>query len=319
MARFEPLNDSIPVGDPGFVVADAGLVISEASVLQVLGAEQVVVTAPDGSQRSALPPTGIDELLDGYIQYVVSGLQPGASTVVSFFLPDSLQVEGVNGNALVKFNVQSGLFEDYLDLDGSPLYSLIDSNADGITDRIDIVLRDGDPRWDGDGLANGSVADPAGYIAGSIAIQARKPKGRGDGRGERIEANLLANVITGSKGSDVIIGGLGADLMKGRSGDDRYVWLSSAESGVAPGSRDVITDFQAGKDGNPKDQLKLRALAPGLAYIGAQSFPATGAEVRFQAGLLEADSNGYGLADFSVALQRHGDPVAKLWESNLLL
>ncbi len=255
MVRFPLTPGSTDAADSAFVVVDPGLVIRDASVLP------------------APPLLGVENLLDGTLQYVVSALPEGGSTVVSLFLPESLQQRGVNGNALVKFNVQSGLFEEYLDIDGTPLYRLLDDTRDGIIDRIDILLRDGDPRWDGDGLADGSVADPAGYLAAPVAIQAGRPEGLSRGR-QRVEGNLLANAVRGSKGKDLIIGGLGADTMKGRGGGDRYAWQNAAESGALPGSRDLITDFRAGSRGDPIDRLKLRPLGPDLEFIGARSFTA---------------------------------------------
>lgn len=159
---------------------------------------------------------------------------------------------------------------------------------------------------------------PSPSPALAVEIQARKPKGLSRGR-QLVEGNLLANVVLGSKKKDLIIGGLGADVLKGRGGGDRYRWQSAAESGPLPGSRDLITDFRAGRRGKPIDRLELRGLGQGLNFIGGDAFSSFAGEVRFQAGLLEADLTGDGKADFSVALQRKGGPVAKLWESNLLL
>lgn len=317
-ASFKLLDNTNQALDFGVVIADPGLVISSASVLQVRGQQSVTVTTPAGDKPVALP-IKVDELLDGYISYQVSGLAPGGSTVVSFRLPSGLAAAGINGNALVKFNYQTGQFQQYLDVDGTPLYQLRDTNGDGVIDAIDITLRDGDPRWDGDGLVNGSVTDPAGYISGAAEFEAVKLRGRAKKERQIVEGNLLANRITGSKTKDLIIGGLGADVMDGRRGRDIYFWNDAAESGVLPGTRDVITEFRHGKRNRPKDQLDLRALGPGLNFIGADGFSAVAGQVRFDAGLLEVDLNGNGLSDFSVELQRRGDPVARFFASNLLL
>lgn len=317
-ASFKLLDDANQALDFGFVIADPALVISSASVLQVQGQERVTVSTPVGDKQVELP-INVDELLDGYISYRVSGLAPGGSTVVSFQLPSGLAAAGINGNALVKFNYQTGQFQEYLDVDGTPLYQLRDANNDGVIDAIDITLRDGDPRWDGDGLVNGSVTDPVGYISGATEFEAVKLRGRAKKERQTVEGNLLANSIIGSKKKDLIIGGLGADVMDGRSGRDIYLWNDAAESGVLPGTRDVITEFRHGKRNRPKDQLDLRALGPGLTFIGADAFSAVAGQVRFDAGLLEVDLNGNGLSDFSVELQRRGDPLARLWASDLLL
>ena len=66
---------------------------------------------------------------------------------------------------------------------------------------------------------------------------------------------------TAINGCDTIIGGYGADKLTGGNGDDRFVYLSAADSSAA--QFDVISDFRSGSD-----RIDLTALGA-LALSGA--------------------------------------------------
>ena len=74
-----------------------------------------------------------------------------------------------------------------------------------------------------------------------------------------------SDTINGNNGGDTIIGGFGADHLTGSNGDDRFVYLSVADSNAA--QFDTISDFKSGSD-----RINLTALgALGLAILALTS------------------------------------------------
>lgn len=119
---------------------------------------------------------------------------------------------------------------------------------------------------------------------------------------DQLTGNGLANELNGAAGKDRLTGGGGADLLIGGAGKDRFVFLSTADS--IDGARDLISDMLAG------DILDLSAIDANEGVSGNQAFvfaaSLTGAAgqytVSFNEGqsLLEADTDGDGLADLSI-------------------
>ncbi|WP_336490947.1 M10 family metallopeptidase [Methylobacterium nigriterrae] len=123
---------------------------------------------------------------------------------------------------------------------------------------------------------------------------------------DTINGNEAANTLTGNAGNDTlngyggqdrIVGGLGADVMTGGASADTFVFTQAAESTPGSKTHDVITDFSPGVD-----QIDLTGLGV-HTWIGSAQFDHGAGEVRYAAGLLQADLNGDGKADFEVALQ----------------
>ncbi len=129
--------------------------------------------------------------------------------------------------------------------------------------------------------------------------------------------NSLTNVVTGAAGADTLngdtgndtlIGGGGADLVTGGVGADRFVF---APGDIAIGAtRDRIGDFSDAQ--NDRIDLSLIDANSGLAgdqafsFIGTAAFGARAGELRVAtngSGLtLSGDTNGDGVADFSIEL-----------------
>jgi Ca2+-binding RTX toxin-like protein len=63
------------------------------------------------------------------------------------------------------------------------------------------------------------------------------------------------NEIHGNEGQNTIVGGMGRDFMKGRGGQDTFVWRTTAETGVAAEDADVVLDFNPG-------QLEFLVISP---------------------------------------------------------
>ena len=112
--------------------------------------------------------------------------------------------------------------------------------------------------------------------------------------------NEVANIIHGGGGDDVIDGFEGADTLYGDAGNDTFKF-HNMETG------DRIMDWNAG------DKIDLTAFGH-LTFIGGAAFSAAG-QVHYTGGVLSADINGDGIADFGVTLAT--SPI--LGASDLLL
>lgn len=102
--------------------------------------------------------------------------------------------------------------------------------------------------------------------------------------------------LFGGNDNDTLIGGAGRDEMGGGSGSDVFVFSSVSHSPHG-GSRDTITDFQAGLD-----HIDLSGFAGTLDFVG--SYTGAGNEVRYNGaiGRLYIDLDGDRASDVSVDL-----------------
>lgn len=158
----------------------------------------------------------------------------------------------------------------------------------------------------------------------------------GDGN-DIIFGNASANTLVGSNGDDALfglggndflqgfndddrlIGGLGADILRSDFGQDQFIYISTADSGITKATRDVIKDFEDGQD---KINLSLidantkngSAINDGFSYVNVDSSVDKSAVFTKEAPgelrsywtatghILEGDVNGDGKADFSIAV-----------------
>ncbi|MFM7087292.1 MAG: FKBP-type peptidyl-prolyl cis-trans isomerase [Cyanobium sp.] len=113
-------------------------------------------------------------------------------------------------------------------------------------------------------------------------------------------------LLVGLRGNDRLSGGGGRDLLVGGAGGDRFVFTALSDSSAGEASRDVISDFQ----GNKGDRLDLRGIdidpatpgRQGLTYRGSEPFTGLAGALRYENGLLQADSNGDRQADLEITL-----------------
>lgn len=70
----------------------------------------------------------------------------------------------------------------------------------------------------------------------------------GSTHNETIRGTDSGDYLYGGAGDDRFIGGLGRDIMTGGAGDDRFVFRSASEAGSNAGSRDIVRDFNDGRD-----------------------------------------------------------------------
>jgi hypothetical protein len=121
---------------------DVGITTStsiSAGTLSVVSTVGKAITRLSVSQSVATLPSGVTTTL-GAISYVITGLDVGASTNVSFFLPSSVSANGL-------FKQIGGTWVDL-----AP-YCVFDGQ------RVTLSVTDGGV-LDADGLANGIVVDP---------------------------------------------------------------------------------------------------------------------------------------------------------------
>lgn len=126
------------------------------------------------------------------------------------------------------------------------------------------------------------------------------------------------DTLIGNKGNDVLIGGLGADSLSGGKGHDRFVFNDIADS-VVGADRDEIINFHHSQG----DKIDLSGIDANTTqdgdqafdFIGGDGFHSVAGELRFSDGILQADVNGDGVADFEVKL----DNVSTLGHHDFIL
>lgn len=167
-----------------------------------------------------------------------------------------------------------------------------------------------------EGVIGGRYGDRLWGDAGADVIDGGASADRLYGRGGD-------DSLSGGFGVDVLYGNGGADMMSGGAGRDRFVYFTADDSGVGPGARDVIADFDAAAG----ERLEIGRIDADLseaggqvfAFIGAAAFTGAAGELRFEhkdaATLVQADRDGDGAADFEIELMG----LIDLTEANFLL
>jgi Ca2+-binding RTX toxin-like protein len=107
------------------------------------------------------------------------------------------------------------------------------------------------------------------------------------------------DVVSGGKGDDLVAGEYGSDVLVGGAGRDGFYYVTAD-----PGSTDVITDFEAGKDFFSFDHALKNTIGPNatLSYIGSAAFSRQLGQARFASNLLQVDLNGDAISDINVRL-----------------
>ena len=115
------------------------------------------------------------------------------------------------------------------------------------------------------------------------------------------------DILNGGSGIDWLWGGAGLDILIGGGGVDTFVFAAIADSAVGAG-RDLISDFDQGID--KINVSGIDAITGGVdeafSFIGGADFSGAAGELRFfqtASGntIVEADTNGDGVADFQIA------------------
>jgi Ca2+-binding RTX toxin-like protein len=122
--------------------------------------------------------------------------------------------------------------------------------------------------------------------------------------------NDILKGLASSPASDTLIGGAGVDTLSGRGGSDHFVYLSTSDSKLGVGNRDVITDFSHVQ----ADKLDLAAIDAkagtsgndAFTFIGDKGFTAAGqVHVVAEGGhtLLEFNTSGNSGAEMQIELK----------------
>jgi Ca2+-binding RTX toxin-like protein len=124
----------------------------------------------------------------------------------------------------------------------------------------------------------------------------------GLGGNDRLSGLAGADHLDGGAGNDTLNGGAGTDQLTGGADTDVFMFTNALEAGTGA-LRDVITDFV-----HLTDKLDVSAFMHGGHFIGNLTFsPGQGPQINYTSGLLSADVDGNGSADFQLTLQ--GAPV----------
>lgn len=200
------INDGAVGSDYGALVVSPEVRLSAVTLTAPTADGSIPVSARGGGTVVTTTPDGITNAFAGVVSFNVSGVTPGGSTQATISFPAGLPAG--SGNAYVRFNYTTGRFEEYVDASGAPLYAFVDNDGDGVFDAVNLTLVDGDPNWDGDGSANGTVVDPGFLAVGERTVNGTKRK-------DVLTGNILANNINGRRSNDWLHGGLGADVLIG--------------------------------------------------------------------------------------------------------
>jgi len=307
VAGFRLINDGASSADFGALEVTSGVQLQfrDDPLIAANTEGTFSFTGRDGAPVTATLPQGLSNSFAGVISFEVTNLAPGSSTEVTISLPRTITTNDPSQSAYIRYNYASGRFEEFVDAAGDPLYNLVDRNGDGVLDGIQLKLEDGDPAWDGDGIADGTVVDPGTLVSGQRDFS-------GGSKSDRLTGNVLANTLQGNNGRDVLIGDLGNDVLKGGAdndrlnggegadliigggGRDRFIYRSAADSTI--GQSDTIRNLTS------KDRFNLRGFdgdVP-LTFIGNDTFSGSAGELRTTRSSLQADLDGDGSADFRV-------------------
>ena len=115
------------------------------------------------------------------------------------------------------------------------------------------------------------------------------------------------DTLDGGAGNDVLIGGAGRDIMTGGTGADFFRFMERTDSAAVGTTRDLITAFSRA-EGDRVDLATIDANTrlsgdQAFAFIGDAGFGRIAGQLRFAAGVLQADVNGDARADMEIAIQ----------------
>jgi len=170
--------------------------------------------------------------------------------------------------------------------------------------------------------------DLSGYasIENVVLSAAGNQQVSGNGLDNRIIGSSGDNVLSGREGDDRLEGGQGADVLAGGPGRDILIGGAGADrfvfSDADVGDRDVITDFEPGRDRidlSQVDAVTGRSGNQAFSFIGGTDFSGTAGELRTDTltytdgtvvTIIEGDRDGDGAADFQLELRGQQVPAA---------
>jgi serralysin len=224
---------------------------------------------------------------------------------------------GNNGNNILDGGVgrdtmAGGLGDDVyiVEHSGDAVIEHADSGHDTVRSSLSYTLTDHveDLVLTGTAAVNGAGNGLANRIMGNAAGN-RLDGGKGN---DILDGGAGNDVLLGGEGNDKLIGGLGRDELTGGLGADHFVFRSEAQSTPSALQRDVIADFERLHG----DRIDLSAIDANrhlagdqsFTFVGTSGFSKTPGELRYEYSknvtLIHGDTNGDGVADFSIELSR---------------
>lgn len=185
-----------------------------------------------------------------------------------------------------------------------------DSGHDTVSSWVSYVLADHveDLVLTGTSAAHGTGNGLNNRITGNAASN-RLDGGKGN---DVLDGGAGNDTLTGGEGRDILIGGAGRDQLTGGLDADHFTFRSAADTAPSATQRDVITDF----DRAQSDRIDLSGIDAnlhlagdqGFRFLGTGSFSKKAGELRYEHSknvtLVHGDTNGDGIAHFSIELSR---------------
>jgi Ca2+-binding RTX toxin-like protein len=126
---------------------------------------------------------------------------------------------------------------------------------------------------------------------------------------ENIVGGAFDDTLNGSIGDNVITGGGGRDVIRGGGGNDTFLYRTAGESSITTTTRDFIRDWATGDkiDLALIDASTVTAGDQAFTFIGTAAFSNVAGQLhqiaRPDQTIIEADLDGNGTSDFSIAIK----------------
>jgi Ca2+-binding RTX toxin-like protein len=176
------------------------------------------------------------------------------------------------GDLVVEYAGQGD--EDWV---ATPLSYTLDPNIESLA-----LLGPGDKDGTGNELDNALHGNGYANVLTGAGGNDRLYAGNGN---DVLRGNDGNDVLDGDFGDDILVGGTGLDTHSGGYGGDLFVWASENETGLTPGTADVITDFNIAQgDRIDLSGIDANAYANGdqaFTFIGNSPFSGTPGEINY--------------------------------------
>jgi Ca2+-binding RTX toxin-like protein len=238
-------------------------------VVELTGAAQINATG--SSQNDRLYGNSARNILWGHEGSDILDGRGGNDIMVGGTGSDTYYVDSY-GDLVVEYAGQGD--EDWV---ATPLSYTLDPNIESLA-----LLGPGDKDGTGNELDNALHANGYTNVLTGLGGDDRLYAGNGNdilwgGEGD--------DLLDGDFGDDILTGGNGLDTYDGGYGGDLMVWASANETGLTPGTADMIADFNAAQgDRIDLSLIDANVYANGdqaFTFIGTGAFSGTPGEINY--------------------------------------